>query len=90
MIAIWAIFITANVLHMTTEVILLEKFQQLSGPSRELALRFIEFLLHETPKAAQPIITPFVNQRNGFGSWKGIQLSANFDAPLEDFNDYMA
>lgn len=74
---------------MTTEIILLEKLQQLSGPSREVALRFIEFLLNEAQKATQPMITPLANQRTGFGSWKGIRLSADFDAPLEDFDDYM-
>ena len=28
-------------------------------------------------------------KRTGFGSWKGIKMSDDFDEPLEDFEDYM-
>jgi len=71
-----------------TKSLIWEKYQQLPASSREAAAKFIDFLLSESVKS-----TPKQNgdkkARKGFGSWKGIRLSPDFDAPLEDFKEYM-
>lgn len=68
------------------EATLLEKFYRLPAHSQEAVARFIDFLLSETK---QPKNGAKAEKRTGFGSWKGIRLSADFDAPLEDFKEYM-
>ncbi len=70
-----------------TEILLFEKFQQLPASSREAVAKFIDFLLNE---AKMPSPNGFKTvKRTGYGSWKGIRLSADFDAPLNDFKEYM-
>ena len=66
-----------------TEPLIWEKFQQLPATSREAAAKFIDFLLSEAKNV--PKRNGDQKQRKGFGSWKGIRLSADFDAPLDDF-----
>ena len=66
-----------------TEPLIWEKFQQLPATSREAAAKFIDFLLSEAENV--PKRNGDQKQRKGFGSWKGIRLSADFDAPLDDF-----
>jgi hypothetical protein len=65
-----------------------EKYQQLPATSREAAAKFIDFLLSEAKKSRDDI-KEAKSQRKGFGSWKGIYLSPDFDAPLNDFKEYM-
>ncbi len=67
-----------------TEILLWEKFRQLPEPSQQAVAKFIDFLLSQ---AKRPENGSKVKQRTGFGSWKGIRLSADFDAPLEDFKE---
>lgn len=70
-----------------TEILLFEKFQQLPASSREAVAKFIDFLWSEAKQPTHGILK--VQQRTGYGSWKGIRLSADFDAPLNDFKEYM-
>jgi hypothetical protein len=65
---------------------LLEKFHRLPAQSQETVARFIDFLLSETKRSKNGAKA---KKRSGFGSWKGIRLSADFDAPLEDFKEYI-
>ena len=63
-----------------------KKIYQLSDADRQTVEKFIDFLLSKQKKRVgkkQP------TQRAGFGSWQGITLSEDFDAPLEDFKSYM-
>ena len=71
---------------MQDDAVLIEKLYRLPAHSRLWVDKFIDFLLTEanrTDKALKP------KKRSGFGSWKGIRLSADFDAPLDDFKEYM-
>lgn len=70
-----------------TEPLVWEKYQQLPATSREAAAKFIDFLLSEAKHLREQ--DGDKKQRKGFGSWKGIRLSADFDAPLDDFKAYM-
>lgn len=65
---------------------LLEKFHRLPAQGQEAVARFIDFLLSETKRPKNGAKT---QKRSGFGSWKGIHMSDDFDAPLEDFKEYM-
>jgi hypothetical protein len=63
------------------ESLIQQRLAQLPASLQQEVLDFMEFLLHkyEGPR-----------KRPVFGSAKGkYQLSADFDAPLEDFKDYM-
>lgn len=69
-----------------TEIMLWEKFRQLPESGQQAVAKFIEFLLSQSK---QPESGAKVKQRSGYGSWKGIRLSPDFDAPLDDFKEYM-
>ena len=71
-----------------TKLPIWEKYQQLPASSGEAAAKFIDFLLSESAKSTSKS-SDSKKQRKGFGSWKGIRMSPDFDAPLEDFKEYM-
>jgi Protein of unknown function (DUF2281). len=65
----------------TVEV--LSKFETLPLKFKMEVSDFMDFLIDKSAKSNKKIIPKF-------GSAKGkIRLSADFDAPLEDFKDYM-
>jgi hypothetical protein len=60
-----------------------EKFMQLPDSLKSEALDFIDFLLAKQNKLS-------AKSSPKTGSMKGtFKMSADFDAPLEDFKDYM-
>lgn len=71
-----------------TKSLIWEKYQQLPAASREAAAKFIDFLLSEAAKNSAKA-SGTRKQRKGFGSWKGIHMSPDFEAPLEEFKEYM-
>lgn len=63
---------------------LYSKLESLTPELRSEANDFIDFLIEKAEKKSVK------SQSAKFGSLKGkIKLSDNFDAPLEDFNEYM-
>ncbi|GAP98322.1 type II toxin-antitoxin system VapB family antitoxin [Leptolyngbya sp. NIES-2104] len=70
---------------LQTEI--LKSLQQLPEPLQQEVLHYVEFLkarYAQTPSEEKP------KKRGALGSWKGkIIMSDDFDAPLEDFRDYM-
>ena len=68
------------------ETLILKKYQQLPATHQVLVVDFIEFLLKKNKK--QPV-TPKRKKRE-LGTLKGqIQMSADFNKPLDDLKDYM-
>jgi Protein of unknown function (DUF2281) len=76
----------------------IEKIYTLPAALQQQILAFAEFV--ELRAKSQPKITPqgepstedlnVKNTRQGFGSWKGsINIHADFDEPLADFEEYM-
>ena len=69
-----------------------DQFVQLSSlPEhvRKQVLEFIEFLLQRDSREAGPPQRPLMKQRP-IGKFKGmIHMADDFDAPLDDFKDYM-
>jgi len=63
----------------------IEKFNMLPEALKAEAADFIEFLFTKAKKRVkekEPI--------SGYGLWKGkIEMSPDFDEPLEDFNEYI-
>ena len=81
---------------MTTHDIAIAKIHQLPQPLIEEVNDFIDFLLmklaRDTTLLHQPtVMSAFESDRIPAGSAKGlITIAEDFDAPLEDFKDYMA
>lgn len=68
---------------------ILAKIMALPPEKKAEVVDFIEFLSQKI-KTAESQTTPSGQSRNGFGSLKGtFVMSPDFDAPLEDFVDYM-
>ncbi|MCK5719661.1 MAG: DUF2281 domain-containing protein [Thiomargarita sp.] len=68
-----------------TEKLVLSQFYQLPEYLKEEVLHYITFLIKE--HASQQDIKP---KKRIFGSAKGkYQLAPDFDAPLDDFKEYM-
>jgi len=66
------------------EQLIISKIKQLPEESQLQIMNFIEFLLQQYNKSATQSKKPI------FGSLKGsFKMSEDFDAPLEDFKDYM-
>lgn len=66
-----------------TALSLYSKLESLTPELRSEANDFIDFLIEKAKKKS------IKSQSPKFGSLKGkIKLSDNFDAPLEDFNEY--
>lgn len=66
----------------------IQLLQKLPDKYQQEVLNFIEFMAQkmEKEKKAQSI----VSKRRGYGSMKGeIWMAPDFDAPLDDFKDYM-
>jgi hypothetical protein len=67
-----------------TDKIILNQLQVLPEDLKKEVLDFIGYLLSKQVKQLPPKATP------KFGSAKGkYKLAPDFDAPLEDFKDYM-
>ncbi len=72
-----------------TSLSLYTKLETLPSELKEEAKNFIEKLLDKTKKKKGAEIQKKLTQRE-FGSLKGkIHLSDDFDAPLDEFKDYM-
>ena len=64
-------------------VVILSKFERLPSDLQKEVSDFMDFLINKSAKSNKKIIPKF-------GSAKGkIKLASDFDAPLEDFKDYM-
>ncbi|OAV75940.1 hypothetical protein Barb7_00391 [Bacteroidales bacterium Barb7] len=69
---------------MTTDMEILQKMDGLSPDLKREVLDFIEFVVRKRQKAKPVKRTPV------FGCAKGqFQMADDFDAPLEDFKEYM-
>ncbi len=68
---------------------ILAKIMALPPEKKAEVIGFIEFS-DQKLKASESQANPSGQSRNGFGSLKGtFVMSPDFDAPLEDFADYM-
>jgi hypothetical protein len=67
------------------------KASQLPPDLQAEVLDFIEFLDYKKSKSQLVNADPFPQLPNKFGSGKGLitYIAEDFDAPLEDFKDYM-
>ena len=66
---------------------IVESLNQLPANLQQEVLHYIEFL-KERYSPTSP--TTFPAKRGALGAWKGeIKIADDFDAPLEDFQDYM-
>jgi Protein of unknown function (DUF2281) len=64
-----------------------ESLDQLPENLQQEVLHYIEFLRDRYTKAS---VTAPPAKRGALGAWKGkIKIADDFDAPLEDFQDYM-
>jgi hypothetical protein len=70
------------------EQVILEQIQRLPESVQQEALRYIEGLV---AKHIQHEQTPtIVDRQNAFGIWKGqVWMADDFDAPLDDLQEYM-
>jgi hypothetical protein len=71
---------------MTTEATLISQIAALSPNMKEDVLKYIHFLQFQEKK--NTVITVKKTPKAGFSTLK-LEISADFDAPLEDFKDYM-
>ena len=68
---------------------ILEKLEKLSDSLQTEVLHYIEFLSDRYAKTDEVTIEPRA-KRGGLGSLKGqIWMADDFDAPLEDLQEYM-
>ena len=66
------------------------KLETLPPALKEEAKNFIEYLVDKTKKGKMAANSKQNNNITSFGSLKGkIHLSDDFDAPLDEFKDYM-
>jgi hypothetical protein len=72
---------------MTTLDLIQAKLIQLDESNLQQIYAFIENLSQPSFKSDPTTIS---NRRGGLGAWKGkIKMSADFEAPLADLQDYM-
>ena len=71
---------------MTTESTLFTKIIALSPSLKEDAIKYIEYLLYKDQSSIKH--SPKKTPKAGF-STVGFVMASDFDAPLEDFKDYM-
>ncbi len=65
---------------------IVETLNQLPESLQEEVLHYAEFLADRHQKSASSVA---IKRRGGLGAWKGkIQMSEDFDAPLDDLQDY--
>lgn len=70
------------------EPAILEKLEHLPQDLQQKVLHYIDTLMAEQDQALEPEIPS--KKRRVAGTMKGmIQMSDDFDEPLEDFKDYM-
>jgi len=70
-----------------TEKLVLSQFYQLPEHLKKEVLHYITFLMKEHVSQVQQVKKP---KKRTFGSAKGkYQLAPDFDAPLDDFKEYM-
>lgn len=67
-----------------TDMLIAKKFHQLPETDRKMVEQLIDLLLSKKTTRQ-----PATALRGGYGSWKGIQIHDDFDAPLEDFKEYI-
>jgi hypothetical protein len=68
---------------------ILAQYEKLPDYYKQEANDFIEFLFSKTNQKQNKIEKKPL-KRNGFGCLKGkIKMAEDFDAPLEDFKEYM-
>jgi hypothetical protein len=69
------------------EQAILEQIQRLPDSLQQEALCYIQDLVARHIQQEQTIVT---SRRNAFGIWQGqVWMADNFDAPLEDLQEYM-
>jgi len=67
-----------------SETVLLEKIKSLPEDSKEELYEYLNKLVSKNGVKSKP------KGKRGFGSMKGmIEMSDDFDEPLEEFKDYM-
>lgn len=79
---------------MTLESSILNNLEKLPEAMQQAVLLYTEFLVTRSSQqgTSQPEIVPeaLSNKRGGLGIWKGkIWIADDFDAPLDDFQEYM-
>lgn len=80
---------------MTLETSILDNLKKLPESMQQAVFLYTEFLVNRiTQKSANPLETmPEMpsNKRGGLGIWQGkVWIADDFDAPLEDFQEYMS
>ncbi len=78
-----------------TEHLVFRQLQQLPDHLKQEVLDFIGYLLAKYTSAVQKLLLPVVLAANGAKPAFGcggvkIKMAPDFDAPLEDFKEYMA
>ncbi len=72
---------------MTSEQVLIQEIHTLSENMKQEVLHFVQFLKQ---KQTENVETPKPRKKRKAGSAEGeIFMSDDFDAPLEDFAEYM-
>jgi hypothetical protein len=73
---------------MPLETVILENLEKLPDALKADVLQYVQALVVQHEQAIAEPRKPA--KRSGFGIWKGkIKIAEDFDAPLEDFKDYM-
>lgn len=74
-----------------TEHLVFRQLQQLPDNLKQEVLDFIGYLLSKYTLAVQKPLFPAAITKPAFGCGEiKIKIAADFDAPLEDFKEYMA
>ena len=70
--------------------ILLEKINKLPDEKKQSVEDYIDFLLADGKLNGRLESNTKKGKRELLGAWKGkVKMAPDFDAPLEDFKDYM-
>jgi hypothetical protein len=70
------------------ESAILEQFQKLPVAGQQKALRYVEELVARYQQ--EQIDKPVLDRSNAFGIWKGkVWMADDFDAPLDELQEYM-
>lgn len=70
------------------EQLILEKLTMLPESLKEDVLMYVSSIT-ETQQNAESIARSTSSKRGGYGLYSTLWMAEDFDAPLEDFNDYM-
>ena len=79
---------------MTLESSILNNIKKLPETMQQSVLLYTEFLVNQTTQQGTSQLEPLPeissNRRGGLGIWKEkIWIADDFDAPLDDFQEYM-